>query len=60
MDSASLVFRMQQSAARLIDRRYYLHTAATVGRDELGLLATTWLCSQQSNDANQTLRPILA
>jgi SAM-dependent methyltransferase len=36
MDSASLVFRMQQSAARLLDRRYYLHTAATVGRDELG------------------------
>jgi hypothetical protein len=36
MDSASLVFRMQQSAARLLDRRYWLDTAATVSRDELG------------------------
>jgi hypothetical protein len=36
MDSASLVFRMQQSAARLLDHRYYLDTTATLGRDEYG------------------------
>jgi SAM-dependent methyltransferase len=35
MESASLVFRMQQSAARLLDRRCHLDTATTVSRDEI-------------------------
>lgn len=34
MESGSLPFRMQQSAAWLLDRRYHLDTAATVSRDK--------------------------